>query len=209
MSPSYTRDYPLVVTVTFVEDDAFVREPGAIAKRVNRAWAGEVIGSPRGGMSPELEVAAREKWCEVTGPDGSTGHGLWPCFFFCRSDILAQTDCRFESRNWADGERIRGLDFHVHPGPLHTDTMTSVAFQLRAQNPISLEGQWKEVHLKAYVEGAPWFHAGGLSTFDEPIPEGLTGSNSGRDFAHRLWWWERTSGDDEPRSFTSSGNAAE
>ena len=40
---------------------------------------GEVIGSPRGGMSPELEVAALAKWGPVVGPDSSTGHGLWPC----------------------------------------------------------------------------------------------------------------------------------
>jgi len=189
--------------LVFMEDDAFVRRPGAIAAHLMLAEQGEVIGSPRGGMSPELEVAALAKWGPVVGPDTSTGHGLWPCFFFARRDLLAETDCRFESQNWPDGSRVPGLDFRVHPGPLHTDTMTSVAFQLRARHHITPVVQWKEVHLKENIPAdAPWFHAGGLSTLDEQIPPGLSGSNGGRDFAHRLWWWLRTANGDLSRTDT-------
>lgn len=186
--------------VVFVEDDAFVREPGAIREHLERAAKGEVIGSPRGGMHPILEQAAREKWGDVVSPDGSTGHGLWPCFLFVRTDVLRETDRSFEAQWWWPGDTVPGLGYKVTDTPVDTDTMTSVAFQLRAKHPISVVPQYKEVHQKTFPGSAPWFHAGGLSTLDEPIPTGLSGTNAGRDYAHRLWWWLRTGNEDRRAS---------
>lgn len=186
----------------FCEDDAYVRDPMAVREALALAHEGIITASPRGGMHPILEQAARDKWGDVTGPDGSTGHGMWPCFLFLRRDQIMATTRQFEARFWGPGSVIPGLGYRVGSDALDTDTNTAVAFQLRDQFPIRLAGQWKEVHQKATMPAdAPWFHAGGLSTLDEPIPAGLSGTNAGRDFAHRLWWWSWISlGDDHRRA---------
>jgi hypothetical protein len=179
--------------VVLVEDDAYVREPGAIAAHLERAAAGEVIGSPRGGMHQLLEQAALTKWGPVVGPDTSVGHGLWPCFLFVRTDILRQTTCDFAARWWQSGETVPGLGYRVNGTPVDTDTNTAVAFQLRDRGPITPVGQWKELWQKQLpAEGAPWFHAGGLSNLDKMPREGIGGTLEGKDWAHRIFWWERT-----------------
>lgn len=186
--------------VVYVEDDAFVREPGAIRSRLERAYQGEVIGCPRGGMDPAIAEAATEKWGPVVGPDGSSGHGLWPAFLFARRDALMATDRRFESTTWQTGERVSGLGYRV-PRPMTTDTMTSVAFQLRAQGPITLDVNHKELDQKVLpAHGAPYFHAGGLSNDPHSMRDGIPPeSNEGRDWAHRFWWWRRIGHDYDPR----------
>lgn len=180
-------------TVVLLEDDAYVREPGAIAAHLMLAAAGEVCGAPRHGMHPILEQAARDKWGDIEGPDGSHGAGLWPCFLFARREFLMDTDLNFNSRFWGPGTTIPGIDYPINGQALDTDTFTAIAFQLRAKHPITLVGQWKELDQKVLPEkGAPWFHAGGLSNFDEMPRENIGGTNEGRDWAHRCWWWHRT-----------------
>lgn len=179
--------------VVLIEDDAYVRERGAIREHLSRAGEGEILGSPRGGMHPLLEEAALAKWGRVVSPDTSEGHGLWPCFLFVRTDILRATTCEFSARFWFAPDRVPGLGYRVDGIPVDTDTMTAVAFQLRDKHPITPVGQWKELWQKMLpLGGVPWFHAGGLSNLDQPIPEGKAGSNEGRDYAHRIWWWQRT-----------------
>jgi hypothetical protein len=185
--------------LVFVEDDAFVREPGAIRSRLERAYQGEVIGCPRGGMDPAIAEAATEKWGPVVGPDGSSGHGLWPAFLFARRDAFLATDRRFESTTWQTGERVPGLGYRV-PRPMTTDTMTSVAFQLRDRFPITLDVNYKEMDQKVFPGSAPYFHAGGLSNDPHSIREGISPeSNEGRDWAHRFWWWRRIGHDYDPK----------
>ena len=184
--------------VVLMEDDAFVREPGAIRSRLTRALAGEVIGCPRGGMSPELHAAAESKWGHVEGPDTSYGHGLWPCFLFARTAYFhALTDLRFSSLAWGSGETIPGIDYLVAE-PVTTDTMTLVAFQLREKYPITPEVQYKEMWqknlgvMRKLTGEPPWFHAGGLA--NEPAsarPDIGMDNNEGLDWAHRFWWWRR------------------
>jgi hypothetical protein len=177
-------------TVVFVEDDAFVREPGAISERLRLAGSGCVVGCPRGGMDPVIGQAAETKWGPVVGPDGSSGHGLWPAFLFARRSDLMDTDRRFESWTWSQGEPIPGLGFQV-PSSMTTDTMTAVAFQLRDRVPIVLDVNYKELYQKQFPGSAPWFHAGGLSNDPDSAREGMGDSNEGRDWAHRFWWWRR------------------
>jgi hypothetical protein len=185
--------------VVFMEDDAFVREPGAIRSRLERAYQGEVIGCPRGGMDPAIAEAATEKWGPIVGPDGSSGHGLWPAFLFARRDAFLATDRRFESTTWQTGERVPGLGYRV-PRPMTTDTMTAVAFQLRDQFPITLDVNYKEMDQKVFPGAAPYFHAGGLSNDPHAIREGIPPeSNEGRDWAHRFWWWRRIGHDYDPK----------
>ena len=191
--------------VFLVEDDAFVREPGAIARALRRVHSREVdvIATPRGGMSPEVEQAARAKWHDhdLSSPNGAdNGPGLWPCFFFARTADLMKTSRQFGSRTWHAGETIPGLGYDV-THDVTTDTFTTTAFELRGAGArIEPCPQYKEVwdkDLPAWC--APWFHAGGLSNGDflsEDWDGGgaradVGGTNEGRDWAHRIWWWRR------------------
>lgn len=187
--------------VVYVEDDAFVREPGAIEDRLRIARDGFVIGCPRGGMDPAIAAAATRKWGEIVGPDGSSGHGLWPAFLFARTDTLRATHRRFESTTWWTGEKIPGLDYTV-PSPMTTDTMTAIAFELRDKSPILLDVNYKEMNQKDFPAHGwvPWFHAGGLSNDPDAMRDGIPPeSNEGRDWAHRFWWWRRIGHDYDPR----------
>ena len=186
--------------VVLVEDDAYVRFPG----RVNAAFTwrqpvpGVVLGSPRGGYSAELGVAATERWGPSVGPDTSSGHGLWPCFLFAdRADLLAVAHL-FPAQTWRAGTTVPGLDY-VCPSEMHTDTFSAAAFVLRDTRPVVPVPQYKEIEQKLRVveNRAPWFHAGGLSNLDPVrgvvgnLNRGIAGTNDGLDWASRVWWWRR------------------
>ena len=190
-------------TVVFIEDDAFVRERGVMTERLRLAESGMVVGCPRGGMDPAISVAAQQKWGPVVGPDGSSGHGLWPAFLFARRDAFEATDKEFWSTTWSPGQTVPGLGYVV-PTSMTTDTMTSVAFQLRERFPISLDVNYKEMDQKVFPGSAPWFHAGGLSNDPTSAREGMGDSNEGRDWAHRFWWWRRI-GHDYSEHITRAG----
>lgn len=184
-----------------IEDDAFVISPAVVdlAFRMVEEGHADVVATPRGGMSPFLEQAATEKWGQFGIENGGNGPGLWPCFFWARRDLLLHTSLRFESWSWQPGDVIPGLDYAVGPEGAHTDTMTAVAFELRGMGArIEPCVQHKELWHKKYPEqGAPWFHAGGLSCgrfldgwHGDSAREGVE-SNEAKDWAHRIWWWRR------------------
>ena len=190
-------------TIMLIEDDAFVRTPGAIAAHLEWANYECVVGSPRGGMSPTLEQPARDRWgADPVGPDGSYGYGLWPCFLFAPRSALAQVWRGFPAQTWPVGSTIPGLDYYCAE-EMHTDTFTASAFMLRDALPITVEGQWKELWMHDLPEmqalagyDPPWFHAGGLSNEDffngggalDNARPNIGGTNEGKDWAHRIWW---------------------
>lgn len=180
--------------VVFMEDDAFVRKPGVIMDRLWRVANGEddVIGTPRGGMDPAIGAAAQEKWGTIEGPDGSSGHGIWPAFFFARpKDLQAVQRLICESFTWRAGETIPGLGYTC-PSEMCTDTMTAMAFQLRDKFRITPDVQYKELWQKECKGDEPWFHAGGLA--NDPAsgrPDIGMDNLEGVDWAHRIWWWRR------------------
>lgn len=185
--------------VVLLEDDAYVRMPGVIAMTLEhlQEW-NAVFGTPRGGMSPQVEQAALERWGEVWSSDGSGGHGLWPCFLFARHSALQQVSHEggFHSRSWLTGDTIPGLNY-TPTEEVTTDTFTLAAFLLRGRFPIKVVPQYKELFQKSYRAceyTPPWFHAGGLSNWEnlEEQPGDIGGTNGGLDWAHRLWWWFRT-----------------
>lgn len=183
-----------------MEDDAFVRRPSQVRDRLLRvAWRDDdIIGCPRGGMSPELHAAAQSKWGQIDGPDTSSGPGLWPCFLFARPDDLRSVpDMRFGSISWAKGDVIPGLGYEAQD-IVTTDTMTLMAYQLRERFKITADVQYKEMWQKDLGEmtdrtgDPPWFHAGGLANEPATIrPDIGMDNNEGLDWAHRFWWWRR------------------
>jgi len=190
--------------VVLMEDDAFVRRSGAVLERLRRVYSGmdDVIGCPRGGMSPEVEAACKERWGWPEGPDTSAGTGLWPAFLFARTaDLRAVPMLRCESMTWKPGEVIPGLG-RSFDTEVTTDTMTAMAFQLRDRLRITPEVQYKEMWQKDLAEmtaltgDPPWFHAGGLANLPETIrPDIGMDNNEGKDWAHRFWWWRRVGHD--------------
>ena len=185
--------------VVVLEDDAFVRAPGAIASRLARILDGsdEVIGCPRGGMSPELHAATRDKWGpDPVGPDTSAGYGIWPCFLFLRpADIRALSDPRWESLGWDAGQTVPGVNYTG--AAVTTDTATIIAYQLRERHRITLDVNHKEMWQKVLTGDPPYFHAGGMSCNEaqHARPDIGMESNEGKDWAHRFWWWRRVGHD--------------
>lgn len=176
-------------TVVLMEDDAWVRKPGVIRKRLERVEPGLVIGCPRGGMDPRLHEVAQEKWGPVVGPDGSTGHGLWPCFLFGRrEDLRCET---MASTTWRSGQTVPGLGY-VCERDMTTDTMTAAAFEYRARGRILPDVQYKELWQKECHGDEPWFHAGGLSNEMSARTGMDPQSLEWIDWSHRMWWWRRT-----------------
>mgnify|MGYP001593743775 FL=1 len=193
--------------VLLIEDDAFIREPGAVAAQFARLEAGEadVFATPRGGMDPAIFEYACEKWAneDLTSPEGNYGPGLWPCFVFARLADLMATSRRFESWAWSPGQTIPGLEYTVPASgsAMCTDSFTTTAFELRGAGlRIGPIVQYKELwNQDLPPEGAPWFHAGGLANGDflKDVWDGggaradIGGTNEGLDWAHRVWWWRR------------------
>ena len=188
--------------VVLMEDDAYVRKPGAVRRALERVADNpdSVVGSPRGGMSPEVGEAALARFGPVIGPDGSEGHGLWPAFLFARRlDLaIASAVAGLESRSWAPGEPVPGIDV-AFDREVTTDTLTAAAFVLRSRCRVFLAPQHKELWQKdlSLSSDPPWFHAGGLSNADllagvpDHAPRDVGGTNEGLDWAHRCWWWRR------------------
>lgn len=182
--------------VLFCEDDALVRSPGAIAAAFDRLASHDVVGSPRGGYSAEIESACGAKWGERFGaPDtGEVGFGIWPAFFFARRSSLDRTDRHFGARNWSPGETVAGLGLRVNV-PVSADTMAAIAFQLWDDFDVGTHAQYR---LSDSVQAGSWFHIGSLSAgygnafrddagFAAPFSPG----NSGWEWERRVAWWER------------------
>lgn len=189
--------------VLLMEDDAFVRAPGAVdsAFRLIEDDVVDFIGTPRGGMDPQIEAAAIAKWGQFERAGGGSGPGIWPCFFFGRTADLTSTSQRFESWAWQVGDTIPGLEYLVEDRVQTTDTFTTTAFELRATGlRFASCVQHKELWDKdlAVYPDAAWFHAGGLSNADFLRERGaevcgarldIGGTFEGKDWAHRIWWW--------------------
>ncbi len=193
--------------IVLLEDDAYVREAGALQSDCDGIRRGEtdVYATPRGGMDPEIEQAARAAFADhdLLSPEGNSGPGLWPCFVFCRRhDLVERTSMLLESWTWRPGERVPGIGYRIPDGKqMTTDTFAIAAFELRAAGlRITPVPQFKELWNKnLWPSGCPWFHVGGLSNGDFLSPswdggqarEGIAGSAEGLDWAHRIWWWKR------------------
>ena len=181
--------------VVLMEDDAYVRYPGKIRTAFDMRLPGVVIGSPRGGYSPELGIVASEIW-------GSSvdGYGLWPCFLFAERETLLRVRHGFASQTWKPGTTVPGIG-RTFTDEMHTDTFSASAFMLRATNPVVHVPQYKELWQKSLPDdpsvNPPWFHSGGLSGHD--VGRGFVGDGYWKplqgaealDIAHRVWWWRR------------------
>lgn len=190
--------------VLFCEDDAFVRQPGAIDNRFKRIEAGltDVVGCPRGNASMRLVAAAEAIWGKP--PDtvtGETGLALFPAFVFARRSDLERTDGNFSARNWRAGIYLPQLNLYTEEDD-SADTFTDTSWQLRA---LGLRIEAEPAYRSASKGGdAPWFHVGSLSAgYGNAFMVDMTPERRAAywdqvrvpgekwDWMKRASWWER------------------
>jgi hypothetical protein len=202
--------------VVLVEDDAYVRTPGAVRAAFDRIESGEVdvIGSPR---YQDRVTDPVETWGPLTKDWSEIGRVLWPTFLFARSRDLLATNRRFGYDTWQVGETIAGLDIEVTPELCDyigtgdyaaLDVFYGTSYQLRAAGlRIAHVPRVRVLHPDATEQwvkaNPPWVHATELSTilgavmplypgYDaiprEEVPDLAPG---GGRWTRCVAWWER------------------
>jgi hypothetical protein len=183
--------------VLLIEDDAFVRRPGAIAEAFGILERGEVdlIGCPRDSYASEAVIAAARR---AFGAE-PRGLAFWPCFLFVSRSHLEATDRLFDSVLWDAGDQILGTTLTE---PASADTFIWASYQLRAMGlSVSLRDGFRLGD--PIPTDAPWFHVGSLSSGhgwgwqNDMTPEryalevqqwrGLPAGEA----AKRMAWWQR------------------
>lgn len=144
--------------VLFVEDDAFVRQPSAIAAAFGSIECGDtdLVGCPRDGYASEsLIAAARRRF-----GDGLRGLAFWPTFLFVARSALEATDRVFDGTMWSAGDRFLGTTLSE---PATADTLIWASYQLRDQGlRVTLREPYR-IGDPVPID-APWFHVGSLSS---------------------------------------------
>lgn len=192
--------------VVLIEDDTPVRRSGAIRHYLLDVFSGatDVVASPRGSMTPELQQAALERWGEIRTEDGSSGHGMWPAFVFCRLQTLLDTDRHFGERAWSPGRDVAGLRYTIQGSEQAVaDTFGATAFQLRDRCHVLNVSQWKGPWgWQGWLDEGlpfPWFHIGSLSSSGNLVLETaelmegrlLSEEQELGEWSHRVHWWAR------------------
>lgn len=164
--------------VVLVEDDAYVRTPGAVRAAFDRIEAGEVdvIGSPR--YQDRMNDPVEGSWGPLTRDWSEIQRVLWPTFLFARSADLLATNRRFGYDTWQIGDRIEGLDLEVTPELCQyigtgdyaaLDVFYGTSYQLRAAGlrieHVNHVRPWLAAPAEAWVrEDPPWVHVTEVST---------------------------------------------
>jgi hypothetical protein len=202
--------------VVLVEDDDYVRRPGAVRAAFDRIEAGQVdvIGSPRyqDRISDPVET-----WGPLTTGRAEIGRVLWPTFLFARSTDLLATNRRFGYDTWQVGETIAGLGMEVTPelcayigtgAYAALDVFYGTSYQLRAaglriEHVPHVRVLHPEPTIEWVKEDPPWVHATELSTIlgaimplypgDDAIPiEDVPDlAPGGGRWTRCVAWWER------------------
>ena len=182
--------------VVLVEDDAFVRRPGAIdeAFAVIERGEADIVAAPRHSYASEsITAAARSRF-----GDDPRGLAFWPCFLFVARAHLEATDRVFDSTLWPAGSTILGTTLDE---PAAADTFIWASYQLR---DLGLTVSLREAHRigEPIPADAPWFHVGGLSsghgwgwqndwTAERYAQELRNWAGQESETAKRMAWWQR------------------
>lgn len=187
--------------VLLIEDDAFIRRPGAVGEAFRAIEDGktDLVACPRGSGTPALVDAVNGRYGSQTAPaTNEEGPFYWPCFLFARRADLLATDRRFGAGEIADIERVLGTTFGE---PQATDTFGWTSIQLRDMGlRVRIEAQFRaQLPLLAGWGDAPWFHVGSLSSGYGLYlmgPEQHAGHFDAirddlYDWNKRMSWWQR------------------
>lgn len=207
--------------VMLVEDDAYVFKSGIVnyAFKLIEENRYDCVGSKRGSCSIEIMNAAKNKWGLNYEGYGDQGCNFWPCYFFCKTETLKNTDRNFASRAWIKGEKVEALDYVIKDEEVaYSDTFVNTSLQLRAKG-LNF-GYFNQYHgspndISDYENGrnlwdgvAYWTHVGSLSSGVGGVlvndigvslarrkidlePKEFNIPNAGVDeWARRLQWWK-------------------
>jgi hypothetical protein len=203
--------------VVLVEDDAYVRKPGAVRAAFDRIEAGEtdIIGSPR--YQDAWDSPVEGSWGPLTKDWSEIGRVLWPTFLFARSADLLATNRRFGYDTWDVGDVIPGLGIEVTPelcayigtgAYAALDVFYGTTYQLRAAGHriehVNHVRVWTPESTERWVaEDPPWVHATELSTIlgavmplfpgedGLPTPEIPDLAAGGGRWTRCVAWWQR------------------
>jgi hypothetical protein len=164
--------------IMLVEDDGFIFKSGMVDQCFKYLESGQadIVGSKRGSCAFEILEAAKQKWGLDYEGYGDQGCNFWPCFFFCKKDLLLKTDRQFCAQAWKRGEVIEALGYMVEPEIVRGDTFVNTSLQLMAmvpQNRIVYVPQYHgspddiqhyEQKMNLFDGKAPWCHIGSLSS---------------------------------------------
>lgn len=166
-----TEDYLMLV-----EDDAFVFKTGFVDQCFQLVESGQTdcVGSKRGSCAFEILEEAKKIWGIDYEGAGDQGCNFWPCFFFCKTETLRNTDQHFKAKAWGKGTKIEYLNDYEMKETGYGDTFVNTSLQLRYQgkkfvyvpqyhgSPEDL----KHYENKQYLwDGkSPWVHCGSLSS---------------------------------------------
>ncbi|MBU1110796.1 hypothetical protein KKB83_04215 [Patescibacteria group bacterium] len=120
--------------VMLVEDDAYVFKKGHIDSCFKHVEDGEVdcVGSKRGSCAFEILEEAKRKWGVDYEGLGDHGCNFWPCFFFCKTQTLLDTDRHFKAKAWEKGEVVEPLNY-VMKETGYGDTFVNTSLILRSK----------------------------------------------------------------------------
>lgn len=122
--------------VMLIEDDCYIWGHGAIDQAFSLIESGAktIVGSKRGSCGMQILEAAKGKWGLNYEGLGDQGPNFWPNLFFCKTDLLRQTDRNFGARMWRAGEKIEWL-YYVVTEDQAGDTFVNTSLQLRTMVP--------------------------------------------------------------------------
>lgn len=165
--------------VGLIEDDTYVFRSGAIDDQFAKLESGEwdVVGSKRGSCSAEILEAAKAKWDLSYEGYGDQGCNFWPSLFFCKTELLRQTNQEFGAKSWIKGEPIKELDGYVVKDEVcASDTFVWASLQVRNlvdQSKINYipqnhAGPWDMQDFRSgrglFDGNSKWVHVGSLSS---------------------------------------------
>lgn len=168
--------------IMLIEDDAFIFKPGMVNYSFEQIESGkyDIVGSKRTSCSPEIVKRTSEVYNVYDNPgipgDYDNGTNFWPCFFFCRKQLLLKTDRHFQMKTWKDGDVISYLKNYIVDKDMAGDTFVNTSLQLRSMVPNDRILYVRQYHGSAYdIEdaqnkrwlfdgNAPWTHVGSLSS---------------------------------------------
>jgi hypothetical protein len=121
--------------IMLIEEDAFIFKPGLVNYYFEQIEHGkyDIVGSKRTSCSPEIVDLTRAIYNAYdSGSEYDNGTNFWPCFFFCRKELLLKTDRHFHAKVWKNGDIIHQLNNYVVNKDLAGDTFVNTSIQIRS-----------------------------------------------------------------------------
>lgn len=161
--------------IVLCEDDAYVLSSGIVDQLFGMVERKDTDAIASGRVSCAISLQQRE--IEVFKLRGGDIHlpNFWPCFFFCPTQMLLDTDRNYAAKNWEKGEYIKELDWTT-PDNISADTFGWTSIQLRNKGyrfHLIPDGRSTTQDRELFVRRqgifaappiAPWIHFGSTSS---------------------------------------------